>query len=174
MKLQTGGAGTGTVTNVSSATGDATVANPTTSPVITVVSAPKLTTARTINGVNFDGSANITIHGILTAGTSGGMNPIVLGTITSVGHGLGATPTFGVIAYMECLNADVGYLAGARIYISGHQDAVQSGIEILADANVTDVIISNTAVHIINPATFVSAAIAVAKWKVVVTPYNIS
>lgn len=54
-------AGTGTVTNVSSATADATVINNTTTPVITIVSAPKLTTPRTINGVNFDGTANISV-----------------------------------------------------------------------------------------------------------------
>jgi len=51
----------GIVTNVSSADANATVANPTTTPVISVVSAPKLATARTINGVSFDGSANITV-----------------------------------------------------------------------------------------------------------------
>lgn len=51
--------GSGTVTSVTSATGDATVANTTTTPVITIVSAPKLTTARNIQGVSFDGTANI-------------------------------------------------------------------------------------------------------------------
>ena len=49
----------GTVTSVSSANGAATVANPTTTPVITIVSAPILTTARAIGGVNFNGSAAI-------------------------------------------------------------------------------------------------------------------
>lgn len=61
--------GSGTVTNVSSATADATVTTPTTTPVITIVSAPKLTTARTIGiatgdatsaGSTFDGTANNT------------------------------------------------------------------------------------------------------------------
>jgi hypothetical protein len=64
--------GTGTVTSVSSANGNATVATPTTTPVITIVSAPKLTTARTINGTSFDGSANITVTaaaGTLTGST---------------------------------------------------------------------------------------------------------
>ena len=56
-----GGGGSGTVTSVSSANADATVATGTTTPVITVVSAPKLTTARNINGVAFDGTANITV-----------------------------------------------------------------------------------------------------------------
>lgn len=48
------GGGGGTVTNVSSTSADLTVANPTTTPALTVVSAPKLTTARNINGVAFD------------------------------------------------------------------------------------------------------------------------
>lgn len=64
-----GSAGGGTVTSVTSANGDATVATTTTTPVITIVSAPKLTTARTIGtltwdittaGSSFDGSANNT------------------------------------------------------------------------------------------------------------------
>ncbi len=54
-----GAASGGTVTNVSSADANATVATPTTTPVITIVSAPKLATARAIGGVNFDGSASI-------------------------------------------------------------------------------------------------------------------
>lgn len=55
------GTGGGTVTSVTSANGNATVANTTTTPIITIVSAPKLQTARTINGVSFDGTSNITI-----------------------------------------------------------------------------------------------------------------
>ena len=53
--------GTGTVTSVTSADANATVATTTTTPVITVVSAPKLLTPRTIAGVSFDGSANISL-----------------------------------------------------------------------------------------------------------------
>lgn len=63
------GGGTGTVTSVTSADANATVANTTTTPVITIVSAPKLATARTIGtvtgdatsaGSTFDGTANNT------------------------------------------------------------------------------------------------------------------
>lgn len=59
----------GTVTSVTSADANATVANTTTTPVITIVSAPKLQTGRTIgtitgdatsSGSSFDGSANNT------------------------------------------------------------------------------------------------------------------
>jgi hypothetical protein len=55
------GGGSGTVTNVSSSSSDLTITNPTTTPVLTVVSSPKLTTARNINGVAFDGTSNITV-----------------------------------------------------------------------------------------------------------------
>lgn len=67
--------GTGTVTSVTSADANATIITTTTTPVITIVSAPKLATARTINGVSFDGTANITItdstkEPAITIGTS--------------------------------------------------------------------------------------------------------
>lgn len=83
---QSGGGGGGTVTSVTSATGDATVATTTTTPVITIVSAPKLTTARNINGVAFDGTANITVTaaaGTLTGTTLN--STVVTSSLTSVG-----------------------------------------------------------------------------------------
>jgi len=53
----------GTVTSVTSADATtATVATSTTTPVISIVSAPKLKTARNINGVSFDGTGDITIN----------------------------------------------------------------------------------------------------------------
>ncbi len=79
-------AGTGTVTSVSSANGDLTVATGTTTPVLTVVSAPKLTTARAINGVNFDGTAGITVTaaaGTLTGTTLN--STVVTSSLTAVG-----------------------------------------------------------------------------------------
>ncbi len=72
-------AGLGTVTLVSSANGAATVATGTTTPVITIVSAPILTTARTIGGVSFDGSANITVATATGGFTVSGGN-LALGT----------------------------------------------------------------------------------------------
>jgi len=54
-------AGGGTVTSVTSANANLTIATTTTTPVITIVSAPILTTARTIAGVSFNGSENIAI-----------------------------------------------------------------------------------------------------------------
>ena len=53
--------GSGTVTSVTSADANATVATTTTTPVITIVSAPKLATARTIAGTSFDGTANVSL-----------------------------------------------------------------------------------------------------------------
>lgn len=53
----------GTVTSVTPANSSLTVTNATTAPVITVNDAPRLTTARSINGVSFDGTSNITIPG---------------------------------------------------------------------------------------------------------------
>lgn len=76
----------GTVTSVTSANGDATVATTTTTPVITIVSAPKLTTARAINGVDFDGTAPITVTA--AAGTLSGTtlnSTVVTSSLTSVG-----------------------------------------------------------------------------------------
>lgn len=65
--------GSGTVTSVTSADANATVANTTTTPVITIVSAPKLSTGRTISisgdlsytSPSFDGSGNVTAAGTL-------------------------------------------------------------------------------------------------------------
>jgi hypothetical protein len=69
--------GSGTVTNVSSADANATVSNPTTTPEITIVSAPKWATARTLAGNSVDGSANVQfankfiVQGTADAGLSG-------------------------------------------------------------------------------------------------------
>lgn len=65
--------GGGSVTSVSSANSDATVATGTTTPVITIVSAPKWTTGRTLaitgdlayTSPSLDGSGNVTAAGVL-------------------------------------------------------------------------------------------------------------
>ena len=76
--------GTGTVTSVTSADANATFVTTTTTPVITIVSAPKLQTARTINGVFFDGSANITVpSGNLTGDVTSIGNATTLATVNS-------------------------------------------------------------------------------------------
>ncbi len=61
----------GTVSSVTSADANATVANTTTAPIITIVAAPKLATARSIAGANFDGSTNISLaNKFVVQGTS--------------------------------------------------------------------------------------------------------
>lgn len=62
--------GTGTVTSVASADGSITVTNPTTTVDLAIVKAPILTTARNINGVSFNGSANITIPEMVWTATT--------------------------------------------------------------------------------------------------------
>lgn len=81
-----GGGGSGTVTNVTSVDGSITVTSSTTTPDLSVVSAPKLTTARTINGTSFDGSANITVTAAAGTLTGATLNATVLNSsLTSVG-----------------------------------------------------------------------------------------
>ena len=71
--------GVGTVTSVTSATGDATIATTTTTPVITIVSAPKLTTARTIGTLTGDA----TTAGSSFDGTANNTNALTLATVNS-------------------------------------------------------------------------------------------
>lgn len=80
------GSAGGTVTNVTSNDGSITVANSTTTPDLSVVSAPKLTTARTINGTSFDGTSNIVVTaaaGTLTGTTLN--SSVVTSSLTAVG-----------------------------------------------------------------------------------------
>jgi hypothetical protein len=80
------GGGSGTVSSVTSADANATVASTTTNPVITIVSAPKFQTARTINGISFDGTSNITITAAAATLTGTTLNSsIVNSSLTSVG-----------------------------------------------------------------------------------------
>lgn len=61
VNVTVSGGGSGSVTSVASADGSVTVTNPTSTVDLAVVKAPKLTTARTIGGTSFDGTANIKI-----------------------------------------------------------------------------------------------------------------
>lgn len=79
LKATTGGApawatvstGSGTVTSVASADGSITVTNGTTTPDLSVVSAPKWSTARTLAGNSVDGSANVAFaNKFIVQGTS--------------------------------------------------------------------------------------------------------
>lgn len=115
MKWAVGGAGSGTVSSVSSATGDATVSSPTTTPIITIVSAPKLTTARTINGVSFDGTSNITVTaaaGTLTGTTLN--STVVNSSLTSLG-----TIATGIWNGTIITSPYIGLLTGGQVGITG-------------------------------------------------------
>jgi len=78
---------TGTVTSVTSAdVTTATIATSTTTPIITIVSAPKLQTARTINGTSFDGTNNITITAAANTLTGTTLNSsIITSSLTTIG-----------------------------------------------------------------------------------------
>lgn len=107
---QAGGGGSGTVTSVTSADANATVASSTTTPVITIVAAPKLATARNINGVSFDGTAAITVPAaaetltgttlpalIGTELTALNATNITIGTIPAAQLPLATTGAFGAV-----------------------------------------------------------------------------
>jgi hypothetical protein len=98
------GGGGGTVTSVSSANTDLTVATGTTTPVLTIISAPKLTTARSISitgdlawTVSFDGSGNATAAGTLatvaTPGTYGDATHVPVFTLDAKGRIISVTNT---------------------------------------------------------------------------------
>lgn len=80
------GGGSGTVSSVTSADANATVANQTTTPVITIVSAPKWATARNLAGNSVDGSGNVAfankfiVQGTADSGLSGAQFLGALGT----------------------------------------------------------------------------------------------
>lgn len=80
------GSGSGTVTSIASADGSITVVNPTTTVDLTVVKAPKLSIARNINGVAFDGTANITVTAAAGTLTGNTLNAtVVTSSLTSIG-----------------------------------------------------------------------------------------
>lgn len=120
--------GSGTVTNVDSATTELTVANKTTTPVITIVSAPKLTTPRAINGVNFDGTAPITVadstkvvaNGTITGATKTKITYDTKGLVTS-----GADATTADIA--DSLNKR--YVTDANLVVIGNTSNTNTGDE---------------------------------------------
>lgn len=83
----------GSVTTVGSIDGSVTVTNATTTPDLSVVKAPKLTTARTIAGVSFDGTTNIAIPASGLSNGVTGSGAVVLVTSPTL-----VTPTLGVAA----------------------------------------------------------------------------
>lgn len=115
LKVVAGSGGSGTVTSVASADGSITVTNPTTTVDLAVVKAPKLSTARTIGGVSFDGTANITVASA-TGGfaVSGGDLALGANNLTMTGS-LGATGarlTKGWFTDLQVTNAIAGSITG--------------------------------------------------------------
>lgn len=100
-KLGTG-SGSGTVTSVTSADSSATVASSTTTPVITIVSAPKFGIARTINGTSFDGSSNIVVTAAADTLTG---SSLASGVTSSSLTSFGASLNLGTPATLVLLNA---------------------------------------------------------------------
>ena len=109
--------GSGTVTSVTSATADATVATTTTTPVITIVSAPKLATARTISGTSFDGTANITLNN--TGITNGAGYTTNVGTVTSVSGVTNRTTITGVATVNPTVDIASTYVGQSSITTLG-------------------------------------------------------
>ncbi|WP_055128531.1 hypothetical protein [Pseudomonas mediterranea] len=77
-----------------------------------------LQTARTINGVSFNGSANITIPsgGVFSASYVSPNQTIAVSGRINLSHGLGAVPTV-FFARLVCINAASGYAVGTEIDI---------------------------------------------------------
>lgn len=139
-------AGSGTVTSVTSANADATVATTTTTPVITIVSAPKLTTARTISltgdvtytSSSFDGSANATaaatvtrINGVALSGLATG---ILKNTTTS------GVPSIAIAADFPTLNQSTTGNAATvttNANLTGGVTSVGNAATVITNANLT-------------------------------------
>lgn len=104
---------TGGVSSIASADGSITVTG-TTSVDLAVVKAPKLTTARTINGTSFDGTANITVTaaaGTLTGTTLN--STVVTSSLTSVGT-LGSLTVTGNILNSALTASKVVFTDGSK------------------------------------------------------------
>jgi len=108
----------GTVTNVSSADANLTVANPTTTPTLTVVASPKLATARTLSytgdatggPTSFDGTANISTALTLAAS---GVSAATYGDGNNVGQ--------------VTVNAKGLVTAASNVKLTGTSNRVQRG-----------------------------------------------
>ena len=110
----------GTVTSFSSADANATVANATTTPVITIVSAPKLQNARNINGVAFDGTANITVADSTKVPT----------TTTVNGHALSSNVSISAsdVGAPSGSGTSTGTNTGDQTNITGNAGTVTNGV----------------------------------------------
>lgn len=77
-------------------------------------SATKLQTARAINGVAFDGTADITLPQSVAPAFTSAEQTLTVGTTVSVAHGLGRQPVFFHLVF-RCKVADQGYAVGDEV-----------------------------------------------------------
>jgi hypothetical protein len=119
------------------------------------------------------GSPSSTVlPGLVVIGTPVVKNPYAVSTTTTIAHGLGAVPTF-VNWYLECLNTELGYSAGDRVYSLGDDPTTARGFSVQADATDIQVHTVGTQPVIARKDTHVNAAITVANWKLVATPFKV-
>ncbi len=111
--------------------------------------------------------------GGLTAGTVCTKNPVVFDTMTTQAHGLGATPSFGVMAWLENLSAEASYGVGERIML-GSEGRITNAIGVIISSDATNTYISiSDSISVMNKTTFSQTSITASKWKVTATPYKI-
>lgn len=122
----------GTVSDVSSADANATVANPTTTPVITIVSAPKLTTPRTIAGTSFDGTANIKIGALNSTNVGATTSLELIGVISDeTGSGalvFGTAPTVALASASTAVTQTPGD-GSTKVATTAYVDAAINGTD---------------------------------------------
>ena len=117
------------------------------------------------------------VTGALTAGTPLTQNPYAVATTITQAHGLGAIPNFGVLIYMECISADLGFTAGDRYIcspMSGTVGAQTTQFGVSSDATN---LVMRTAANLPNIPSKTDGSgttITAAKWKVIATPYKIT
>ena len=118
-----------------------------------------------------DGSdlTGISSSGRLIAGTPLIQNPSAVNTHASQAHGLGQIPDH-LVAYLECLTAELGYSVGDRVYTPTFSAAQGYG----ADATDVFMSISNNTAQIFNKSSTTISSITAANWKRVIVPYKLS
>lgn len=137
-----GGGGGGVTSVTSSDITLATVANQTTTPVITIVAAPKLQIARTINGAAFDGTGNITI----TATPSGSASGDLTGTYPGPSIATAAV-TFAKMANLSASSKLIGrFSAGAG---SPQEITISTGLSLDGSGNLTATISGGTVTNVV-------------------------
>lgn len=117
---------TGTVTSVASADSSITVTNPSSTVDLAVVKAPILSTARTIGGVSFNGSANITVA-TATGGFTVSGGDLAIGsnnlTITGSIGSTGSRVLKGWFSDLQVTNAIAGSITGNSATTTALQNA---------------------------------------------------